>query len=103
MQYINILYYNFLIAIEIIGLIIIRDKFYNTIKSEVDIMVVFKVKQLLDKNKMSRYKFRQYSNFSYERVNDYYFSRVKSIKVEELDIMCKIFKCKIGDIIEFKG
>ncbi len=36
-------------------------------------MVIFKVKELLAKNKMSRYKLRQYTSLSYERVNDYYF------------------------------
>ncbi len=65
-------------------------------------MVEFKVKQLLEKNNMSRYKLRQYSKFTYERVNDYYFGRVKSIKTEELDLLCEIFRCKISDIIEYK-
>ena len=65
-------------------------------------MIVFKIKELLEKNKMSRYKLRQYTNFSYERVNDYYFSRVKAIKVEELEILCKLFKCNVQDIVEFK-
>lgn len=41
-------------------------------------MLVFKVKELLDKNKISRYKLRQYSTLSYERVNDYYFRSCKS-------------------------
>ena len=48
-------------------------------------MIKFKVKELLEKNKMSRYKLRQYTSLSYERVNDYYFGRVKAIKVEELE------------------
>ena len=61
-------------------------------------MVVFKVKELLSKNKMSRYKLRQYSSLSYERVNDYYFGRVKAIKVEELEELCKIFNCNTQDI-----
>lgn len=65
-------------------------------------MVKIKVKELLEKHKMSRYKLRQYTNWTYERVNDYYFSRVKSIKVEEIEILCKIFKCKINDIVEYK-
>lgn len=65
-------------------------------------MIVFKIKELLEKNKMSRYKLRQYTNFSYERVNDYYFNRVKAIKVEELEILCKLFKCNVQDIVEFK-
>lgn len=65
-------------------------------------MVVFKVKELLEKNKMSRYKLRQYTNLSYVRVNDYYFNRVKSIKVEELEQLCQVFNCNIQDIVEVK-
>ena len=65
-------------------------------------MIIFKIKKLLEKNKMSRYKLIQYSGFSYERVNDYYFGRVQSIKVSELNILCELFKCKVEDIIEYK-
>jgi DNA-binding Xre family transcriptional regulator len=65
-------------------------------------MIVFKIKELLEKENMSRYKLRQYSGFTYERVNDYYFGRVKSIKKEELEALCKIFKCNTIDIIEYK-
>ena len=65
-------------------------------------MVIFKVKELLAKNKMSRYKLRQYTSLSYERVNDYYFGRVKAIKVEELEELCNVFDCNTQDIVEFK-
>lgn len=65
-------------------------------------MVIFKVKELLAKNKMSRYKLRQYTSLSYERVNDYYFGRVKAIKVEELEELCNVFNCNTQDIVEFK-
>ena len=65
-------------------------------------MIIFKIKNLLEKNKMSRYKLRQYTGFSYTRVNDYYFGRVKDIKVSEINILCKLFNCKISDLIEFK-
>ena len=65
-------------------------------------MIKFKVKELLEKQKMSRYKLRQYTSLTYERVNDYYFSRVKAIKVEELEELCKLFNCNIQDIIEYK-
>ena len=65
-------------------------------------MIVFKVKELLEKEKMSRYKLRQYSGLSYDRVNDYYFGRVKAIKTEDLEILCKLFNCKVEDIIEYK-
>lgn len=66
-------------------------------------MIQFKVKEMLEKQKLSRYKLRQYTSLSYERVNDYYFGRVKAIKVEELEELCKLFNCKIEDIIEFKN
>ena len=65
-------------------------------------MIKFKVKELLEKNKMSRYKLRQYTSLSYERVNDYYFGRVKVIKTEELEELCNIFNCNTQDIVEFK-
>ena len=65
-------------------------------------MIKFKVKELLEKNKMSRYKLRQYTSLSYERVNDQYFGRVKAIKTEELEELCNIFNCNIQDIVEFK-
>lgn len=65
-------------------------------------MIVFHIKELLTKNKMSRYKLEKYSKLSYERINDYYFGRVKSIKVEELEELCNLFDCNTQDIVEFK-
>lgn len=65
-------------------------------------MVVFKLKELLEKNKMSRYKLRQYTDLTYTRVNDYFFGRVKDIKVSEINVLCKLFNCKITDLIEYK-
>lgn len=65
-------------------------------------MIVFHIKELLTKNKMSRYKLEKYSSLSYERINDYYFSRVKAIKVEELEELCNLFNCNTQDIVEFK-
>lgn len=65
-------------------------------------MVFFKVKNLLEKNNMSRYKMRQYTGFSYARVNDYYFGRVKDIKVSEIEKLCQLFNCKLEDIVEYK-
>ena len=65
-------------------------------------MVVIKLKELLEKNKMSRYKLRQYTEMTYPRVNDYYFGRVKDIKVSEIEMLCKLFHCKIQDLVEYK-
>ena len=65
-------------------------------------MINFKIKELLQKNNMSRYKLEQYTNLTYRRINDYYFNRVAFIKVEELEEFCNLFNCNIQDIIEFK-
>ena len=65
-------------------------------------MIKFKIKELLEKNNMSRYKLEQYTSLSYRRINDYYFNRVEFIKVEELEELCNLFNCGIQDIIEFK-
>lgn len=65
-------------------------------------MMYFKIKELLEKNKMSRYKLEQYTNLSYRRINDYYFNRVEFIKVEELEELCNLFNCNTQDIVEFK-
>ena len=64
-------------------------------------MVVFKIKEMLEKHNISRYKLRQYTNLSYDRVNDYYFGRVKSIKVEEIEQLCQLFDCELQDIIQY--
>lgn len=66
-------------------------------------MIKFKVNELLKKHKMSRYKLRQYTGFTYERVNQFYFGNAKNIKLEELDMLCKIFNCTVSDIIEYKA
>lgn len=65
-------------------------------------MIKFKIKELLEKHSMSRYKLEQYTSLSYRRINDYYFNRVEFIKVEELEELCKLFNCNVQDIIEFK-
>lgn len=65
-------------------------------------MILIKLKELLEKNKISRYKLERYTDLRYERINDYYYSRVKAVKLEELDKFCKVLDCKIEDIIEYK-
>ena len=62
-------------------------------------MMYFKIKELLEQNKMSRYKLEQYTSLSYRRINDYYFNRVEFIKVEELDELCRLFNCNTQDIV----
>ena len=65
-------------------------------------MLIFHIKDLLEKNKISRYKMRIYLDWNYKRVNDFYFGRVKEIKTSEIIQLCDLFNCNINDLITYK-
>ena len=60
----------------------------------------FKIKELLESNRMSRYKLQKLTNWNYKRINAFYLGNVNEIKVKELEVLCDIFACKIEDLIE---
>jgi len=64
-------------------------------------MIKFKIKDILEKKKISRYKLQQLTNWNYKRVNAYYLGKVVSINVEELNKFCELFHCKVSDLIEY--
>lgn len=63
-------------------------------------MLKIKVKELLERNHMSRYKLQKITNWNYKRINSFYKSEIIKIKVEEIETLCEIFKCKIEDLME---
>jgi len=65
-------------------------------------MIIFKFKKLLDQSGMTRYKFQQLTKWNYKRINSFYFGKVQLIDIDELELICKIFKCQVSDIIEYK-
>ncbi len=65
-------------------------------------MINFKLDKLLKKKKLSRYKLEQYTGISLRRINNYFFGNAKTLKVEELEILCKVLECNLSDIIEYK-
>lgn len=65
-------------------------------------MIVFRFKELLKKNNMSRYKFQQITQWNYKRINSYYFGTAKVISIAEIETICKMFNCEITDLIELK-
>lgn len=65
-------------------------------------MIVFHIKELLEKNKISRYKMRLYLDWNYKRVNDYYFGKVKDIKTSEIIQMCQLFNCNVSDLFTYQ-
>ena len=65
-------------------------------------MVIFKLEDLLLKNKMSRYKLEQLTNWNHKRVKALCKGKVKVITHVEIETLCTIFNCTLTDIVEFK-
>lgn len=65
-------------------------------------MIVFNVKKLMEKQNITRYRLQKLTNWNYKRINAYYFNRVISINVKELETLCDIFGCKLSELIERK-
>ena len=65
-------------------------------------MVIFKVKDLMESHKITRYKMIQLTNWNYKRINAFYFNKVKLVTVEEIEKLCSIFDCEVSELIEMK-
>lgn len=66
-------------------------------------MIIFKIKEMLEKDETikTRYALQKATGWHYRRVDNYYKNKVVKINKEELNIMCKLFKCKVSDLIEY--
>lgn len=62
-------------------------------------MVVLRMNELMVKNNISRYKLQQVTNWNYKRINSLYFSKMKYLTVDEIDVLCKLFDCDVDDLI----
>ena len=65
-------------------------------------MIIFNVKELMEKQHITRYRLQKLTNWNYKRINAYYFNRVISIKINELETLGDIFNCELSDLIERK-
>lgn len=65
-------------------------------------MVQLKLKEILDKKKISRYRLQLLTNLNYPRINQLYKGTAKNINFDELDILTTVLKCSISDLLEKK-
>ena len=72
----------------------------NLIK--VDGNVIFKLQNVLDDRKITKYHLSRITNIRYDTICNYCKGNVSLINVEYLKIFCNILDCKIEDIIEYK-
>ena len=63
-------------------------------------MVQLKLKEILEKKKVSRYRLQLLTNLNYPRVNQLYKNTAKNISFEEIDILTNVLDCSIADLIE---
>lgn len=62
-------------------------------------MIQLQVKELLKKQKKSKYWFIKNMEGGYQSLTRMMNNETKSIKFETLEKMCDIFDCEIGDIV----
>ncbi|MCI8411203.1 MAG: helix-turn-helix transcriptional regulator [Clostridia bacterium] len=65
-------------------------------------MVQLKLKEILEKKKVSRYRLQLLTNLNYPRINQLYKNTAKNISFEEIDILTNVLECSINDLIEKK-
>lgn len=65
-------------------------------------MIHIRVKELLKKNKKSKYWFVKEMNGSYQSLSNLMNNTTSGIKFETLEKMCKVFNCEVGELITFK-
>lgn len=63
-------------------------------------MVQLKLKEILEKKNISRYRLQLLTKLNYPRINQLYKNTAKNISFEELDILTTVLNCSVADLIE---
>ena len=69
---------------------------------KVDGKIIFKLKEVLAKNNITKYRLSRITNIRYDTICNYCNSNVTLINVEYLKIFCNVLNCNICDLIEYK-
>lgn len=64
-------------------------------------MIKFKLNILLEGKEMSQRKLSELTGIRPGTINLYYHGFVKRINMDDLDKMCSVLDCDIGDLIEY--
>ncbi|MCI8655189.1 MAG: helix-turn-helix transcriptional regulator [Clostridia bacterium] len=65
-------------------------------------MVYFRIKELLKKNKKSKYWFIKNMEGGYQSLSHLMDNETKAIHFDTLEKMCDLFDCEIGELIVIK-
>ena len=64
-------------------------------------MVIVKIKELLEKKHKTKYWLIKNMETSYQSFTKLMNNETTSIEFDTIDRICRLLKCKIGDIIEY--
>lgn len=65
-------------------------------------MVRLKLKEILEKKRISRYELQKITGLNYPRINQLYKNEAKNISLVEIDILTKVLNCSVSDLIDKK-
>lgn len=69
---------------------------------KVDGNIIFKLREVIEKNGITRHKLSKITNIRYDTICNYCKGNVSLINVEYLKIFCNVLNCEIHDLIEYK-
>lgn len=64
-------------------------------------MVRIKLSELLGKHKMNQKTLSRLTGIRPATISKMYYEETKRIEIEQIDKICKVFKCKIEDLLEY--
>lgn len=62
-------------------------------------MVSLNLENLLKQQNISRYELQKRTGFNYPRINQLYKNEAKNISFVEIDVLTKVLKCSVSDLI----
>jgi len=65
-------------------------------------MIVCKLKQILERKGLTRYRLQQMTKITYPTLQALYYGRSKGYRADVLDKICSALDCKLGELLVFK-
>lgn len=64
-------------------------------------MIRIKIAELLAKNKMTQKQLSELTNIRAATISKMHYEENKRITIQQIDILCKVLHCQVGDILEY--
>lgn len=61
----------------------------------------FRLQELLDERALSQTDLQLKTGLAYSTVNELYNNKARRVDLNTLDTLCKVLRCKVGDLLEY--